>query len=145
MIKFKSLLFLTLGVLFLEACGLDDDSRRFRPQWNTRGACDDQQFQVGIPGNSHCPYEGNFVDGQFEAFAKVEYHGAFYIDFGFQYNDACSPGYVPVYSYEYGVKELVDCESISNGNTYLDTIFYYHHNSSECSGAFAGDLNCVPH
>ena len=53
-------------------------------------------------------------------------------------------GQVPVFSYVYGVKQLTDCEPIANGNTYFDNIFYYHHNTSECSGAFAGDLNCIP-
>lgn len=112
------------------------------PNNQSREACYNQKYNVGIPGNQFCPYQGQSVNGRYEAFAQIEFSGAIYLDFGFQYNDACPPGGVPVYEYTYGQLRLKRCDKI--GNDYVDYVFYNHHNSSSCAGGYAGDRNCIP-
>lgn len=105
-------------------------------------ACYNQPYQVGIINNPHCPYQGQQVNGRYEWFAKIEWSGAVYLDFGFRYNDACPAGQVPVYEHQYGQLRLKRCEFV--GNDFVDTIFYNHHNTSSCNGGWAGDRNCIP-
>ncbi len=112
------------------------------PNNQSREACYNQTYNVGIPGNIYCPYKGQTINGRVEAFAQIEWSGAIYLDFGLKYNDACPPGGVPVYEYIYGQLRLKRCEPI--GNDYVDYIFYNHHNTSSCGGAYAGDRNCIP-
>lgn len=143
---FKSI-FLVLFFLGLTACSSDDNGLTASqpsgaPPWDSREACDNQQYNVGIPGNIYCPYRGQTINGRVEAFAAFEWNGAIYLDFGLQYNDACPAGEVPVYAFEYGQRVLKRCDYI--GEDYVDVIFFQHHNSSSCAGGYAGDKNCIP-
>lgn len=142
------IIFMGFMALNLVACG--DDGGGFKANSsgygshyaNSREACYDQKYNVGIVGNTYCPYQGGYANGRYEAFAQIEVGAAIYLDFGFQYNDACPAGSVPVYENQYGQLRLKRCDRI--GNDFVDNFFYAHHNTSSCNGGWAGDKNCIP-
>lgn len=145
MMGFKAL-FTAVMALNLVACGDDGSSGNSSNNNNynmSQEACNNQKYNVGIPGNIYCPYQGQTINGQVEYFAQIEWHGAIYLDFGLRYNDQCPTGEVPVYEYVYGQLRLKRCDYI--GEDFFDPTFISgHHNSSSCAGGYAGDRNCIP-
>ena len=144
-VKILGLIFMTLNFVACDGSntnGITASQPRGLPNNQSQEACYNQTYDAGIPGNPYCPYQGQTINGQLEAFAQIEWSGAIYLDFGLQYNDACPPGGVPVYEYVYGQLRLKRCDQI--GEDYVDFIFFNHHNSSSCAGGYAGDRNCVP-
>ena len=139
-----------LSFVSLTACddggsGLSASQHPHLPPAGSIEACRYQQqnqFFVGIPGNPHCPYQGQAINGQVEAFAQINFNAGFEIDFGLQYNDACPPGQMPVYEHIQGNLIHTRCDNI--GGSYVDNVFFQHHNISNCAGAFAGDKRCIP-
>lgn len=115
------------------------------PPSHTQEAClyqQQNQIFVGIPGNPYCPYQGSNMGGQVEAFAQIQFNAGFEIDFGLQYNDQCPPGQMPVYQHIHGNLVHTRCDNI--GGSYVDNVFFQHHNISNCAGAYAGDRRCIP-
>lgn len=146
-LKLFKVLTLMIFVAHVTACSTSDNSVTASqpsglPPWDSIEACHNQQYDAGIPGNIYCPYRGQNINGQVEAFAQIQAGAAIYLDFGLQYNDACPAGYVPIFEYIYGQKRLKDCQYI--GEDYVDNVFYQHHNTSSCNGGYAGDQNCIP-
>ncbi len=144
---FQAFLTLTMAFSFI-ACSEDSGlsaNTPFGSQYynQSSGACGNQRFNAGIPGNSACPYGGQIINGELEGFAEFRVDGAIYLDFGLQYNDLCPVGEVPVYESRYGQVQLAKCEYV--GNDFFDPTFISgHHNSSSCSGGYTGDRNCIP-
>lgn len=137
---------LFVSAVFLVACddggSLVANEHSYLPPSQSYEACNYQHYPVGIPGNAHCPYQGNYINGQVEAFAQVNIQGRAEIDFGLQYNDACPPGQMPVFEYVYGNLVHTRCDHI--GGSYVDNVFFQHHNISNCAGGYAGDQRCIP-
>lgn len=141
-------LLLTLFAFSFVACS-DDNGLTANSPFGTQyynqssGACFNQRFNAGIPGNSRCPYQGQVIDGQLEGFAEFRVDGAVYLDFGLRYNDLCPVGEVPIYESVFGRVQFVGCEYI--GDDFFDpTYLTGHHNSSSCAGGYAGDKDCIP-
>lgn len=152
-LSFKGILLKSVYILSLVALTACDDGggsisasqHPHLPPAHTLEACQYQQQNqmfVGIPGNPHCPYQGHAINGQVEAFAQINFNAGFEIDFGLQYNDACPPGQMPVYEHIQGNLVHTRCDNI--GGSYVDNVFFQHHNISNCAGGFAGDKRCIP-
>lgn len=147
--KLNRVMILSLIALAFTACGGGSSSKNVKPasipalpttqvpQFTNLTQCQNPNLniggQVGIPGNTACPYQGSFN-------AQLGYQGyafhysvgvGFRIDFGWDYNDMCPQiGQRPVFQNG----GFSHCTSVNPLFAQVDEVWYSQPNTGECAG-----------
>ncbi len=118
--------------LLLTACGDSSSSGRKTTTRSNKADCYDQDYDTGIIGNEYCPYRGNYDPNYgYQAYA-VGYsaHFGVYVDFGWNYNDMCPAGEVPVLNNG----DFSYCMAVNPNYAQTDLTYYSAPNAGECAG-----------
>lgn len=144
--KKVTILLLSIISLLLTACPDDggDINNTYTPVpvYHDANECSQLNYNIGIPGNEACPYQGAF-DPQFGYQTAAIHYSASYgvgfkIDFGWDYRDNCpTPGQLPVFV----DGTLSHCEQVNPTYAQRD-----YTNTGECAGDQynAGLTGCRP-